>query len=191
MAAPHGQAQQAHQVQTRLLGTGACLLHVLAACLWLLGWPVRSLAPSSLHAQQHGEPAAQHGCMPAAAHQQAAAFRSLADIGNSACRLSLNMLSMLSCSRIHLRLVSQSGWACRGFVQRLKGKQGRFRGNLSGKRVDFSGRTVISPDPNLRVSLGKLSALQTRSSLNPCHRELAESFCSCSMQRVSCTLHRA
>ncbi|XP_015764049.1 PREDICTED: DNA-directed RNA polymerase III subunit RPC1-like [Acropora digitifera] len=39
----------------------------------------------------------------------------------------------------------------RGFVQRLKGKQGRFRGNLSGKRVDYSGRTVISPDPNLRI----------------------------------------
>ena len=38
-----------------------------------------------------------------------------------------------------------------GFVQRLKGKQGRFRGNLSGKRVDFSGRTVISPDPNLHI----------------------------------------
>jgi len=39
----------------------------------------------------------------------------------------------------------------RGFSQRLKGKQGRFRGNLSGKRVDFSGRTVISPDPNMRI----------------------------------------
>ncbi|XP_025836904.1 DNA-directed RNA polymerase III subunit RPC1 [Agrilus planipennis] len=39
----------------------------------------------------------------------------------------------------------------RGLVQRLKGKQGRFRGNLSGKRVDFSGRTVISPDPNLEI----------------------------------------
>ncbi len=39
----------------------------------------------------------------------------------------------------------------RGFVQRLKGKQGRFRGNLSGKRVDFSARTVISPDPNLNI----------------------------------------
>ncbi len=39
----------------------------------------------------------------------------------------------------------------RGIVQRLKGKQGRFRCNLSGKRVDFSGRTVISPDPNLSV----------------------------------------
>ena len=43
------------------------------------------------------------------------------------------------------------GKPLRGFVQRLKGKQGRFRGNLSGKRVDFSGRTVISPDPNLRI----------------------------------------
>lgn len=39
----------------------------------------------------------------------------------------------------------------RGLVQRLKGKHGRFRGNLSGKRVDFSARTVISPDPNLRI----------------------------------------
>eukprot|EP00198_Chlamydomonas_reinhardtii_P014024 XP_001703361.1 predicted protein [Chlamydomonas reinhardtii] len=43
------------------------------------------------------------------------------------------------------------GRPLRGFVQRLKGKQGRFRGNLSGKRVDFSGRTVISPDPNLQI----------------------------------------
>ncbi|KAI9768796.1 MAG: hypothetical protein M1840_004610 [Geoglossum simile] len=43
------------------------------------------------------------------------------------------------------------GKQIRGFCQRLKGKQGRFRGNLSGKRVDFSGRTVISPDPNLGI----------------------------------------
>eukprot|EP00656_Telonema_subtile_P049966 TRINITY_DN6345_c0_g1_i4.p1 TRINITY_DN6345_c0_g1~~TRINITY_DN6345_c0_g1_i4.p1 ORF type:complete len:1476 (-),score=436.33 TRINITY_DN6345_c0_g1_i4:120-4547(-) len=40
----------------------------------------------------------------------------------------------------------------RGLCQRLKGKTGRFRGNLSGKRVDFSGRTVISPDPNIGVN---------------------------------------
>eukprot|EP01134_Creolimax_fragrantissima_P007036 CFRG7036T1 len=39
----------------------------------------------------------------------------------------------------------------RGFAQRLKGKKGRFRGNLSGKRVNFTARTVISPDPNLRI----------------------------------------
>ena len=37
-------------------------------------------------------------------------------------------------------------------TQRLKGKEGRFRGSLSGKRVDFSSRTVISPDPNLTIS---------------------------------------
>ncbi|KAG0494637.1 hypothetical protein HPP92_005631 [Vanilla planifolia] len=40
----------------------------------------------------------------------------------------------------------------RGLIQRLKGKQGRIRGNLSGKRVDFTGRTVISPDPNLKIT---------------------------------------
>jgi DNA-directed RNA polymerase III subunit RPC1 len=39
----------------------------------------------------------------------------------------------------------------RGYCQRLKGKTGRFRGNLSGKRVDFSSRTVISPDPNIGI----------------------------------------
>ena len=39
----------------------------------------------------------------------------------------------------------------RALCQRLKGKHGRFRGNLSGKRVDFTGRTVISPDPNLKI----------------------------------------
>lgn len=39
----------------------------------------------------------------------------------------------------------------KGIVQRLKGKSGRFRCNLSGKRVDFSGRTVISPNPNLSI----------------------------------------
>jgi len=43
------------------------------------------------------------------------------------------------------------GKPIRGFCQRLKGKQGRFRGNLSGKRVDFSSRTVISPDANLSI----------------------------------------
>lgn len=50
-----------------------------------------------------------------------------------------------------LAAASQSMKWIRGICQRLKGKQGRFRGNLSGKRVDFSARTVISPDPNLRI----------------------------------------
>ena len=37
-------------------------------------------------------------------------------------------------------------------LTRLGGKYGRFRSNLSGKRVNFSGRSVISPDPNLKVN---------------------------------------
>lgn len=50
-----------------------------------------------------------------------------------------------------LQQLAEPNKIVRGFCQRLKGKQGRFRGNLSGKRVDFSGRTVISPDPNLSI----------------------------------------
>ena len=46
----------------------------------------------------------------------------------------------------------RSGRALRTLAQRLKGKEGRFRSNLSGKRVDFSARTVISPDPNLNMN---------------------------------------
>lgn len=34
----------------------------------------------------------------------------------------------------------------KSLVVRLKGKEGRFRANLQGKRVDFSARTVITPD---------------------------------------------
>ncbi len=46
----------------------------------------------------------------------------------------------------------RSGRPLKTLSQRLKGKEGRFRGSLSGKRVDFAGRTVISPDPNLDIS---------------------------------------
>lgn len=37
-------------------------------------------------------------------------------------------------------------------AMRLRGKEGRFRGNLSGKRVNFSARTVISPDPLIGIN---------------------------------------
>jgi len=46
----------------------------------------------------------------------------------------------------------RSGRILRTISQRLKGKEGRFRSNLSGKRVDFSARTVISPDPNISIN---------------------------------------
>ncbi len=46
----------------------------------------------------------------------------------------------------------RSGRPLKTLSQRLKGKEGRFRSNLSGKRVNFSARTVISPDPLLSIN---------------------------------------
>ncbi len=46
----------------------------------------------------------------------------------------------------------RSGRPLKTLAQRLKGKEGRFRGSLSGKRVNFSARTVISPDPCLSIN---------------------------------------
>ena len=47
---------------------------------------------------------------------------------------------------------NRSGRTLKPLAQRLKGKEGRFRSNLSGKRVYFCARTVISPDPNLGIN---------------------------------------
>lgn len=45
----------------------------------------------------------------------------------------------------------KGGRPIKAISQRLKGKEGRLRGNLMGKRVDFSSRTVVSPDPSLEL----------------------------------------
>ena len=51
------------------------------------------------------------------------------------------------------KAMQKSGRPLKSIKERLKGKEGRIRGNLMGKRVDFSARTVITPDPNLRYDL--------------------------------------
>ncbi len=43
----------------------------------------------------------------------------------------------------------RSGAPTKSICSRLKGKEGRFRGNVCGKRVNFSARSVITPDPNI------------------------------------------
>ena len=45
----------------------------------------------------------------------------------------------------------RSGRPLKSIRQRLKGKEGRIRSNLMGKRVDFSARSVITPDPNIEL----------------------------------------
>ena len=48
-------------------------------------------------------------------------------------------------------VAQRSGRALKSIKERLVGKQGRVRGNLQGKRVDFSARSVISPDANISI----------------------------------------
>jgi DNA-directed RNA polymerase II subunit RPB1 len=46
----------------------------------------------------------------------------------------------------------RSGRPLKSVQQRLGGKEGRIRYNIQGKRVEFSARSVITPDPNLSVA---------------------------------------
>jgi DNA-directed RNA polymerase subunit A' len=46
----------------------------------------------------------------------------------------------------------RSGQPLETITERIKGKEGRIRHNLAGKRVNFSSRTVISPDPNIGLN---------------------------------------
>ena len=49
-------------------------------------------------------------------------------------------------------VAQRSGRPLKAIKERLNGKSGRVRGNLMGKRVDFSARSVITPDPNLSIN---------------------------------------
>ena len=46
----------------------------------------------------------------------------------------------------------RSGRPLKSFSQRIGSKDGRMRSNLQGKRVEFSARSVITPDPNISVN---------------------------------------
>ena len=46
---------------------------------------------------------------------------------------------------------SDNNRALKSLSDMLKGKQGRFRQNLLGKRVDYSGRSVVVVGPNLQL----------------------------------------
>ena len=50
-----------------------------------------------------------------------------------------------------LQATQRSGRPMKSIKERLNGKTGRVRGNLMGKRVDYSSRSVITPDPNLSI----------------------------------------
>ena len=53
--------------------------------------------------------------------------------------------------KINTSLHRASNRPLKGLKQRLEKKQGRIRGNLMGKRVNFSARTVITADPLIGI----------------------------------------
>ena len=67
----------------------------------------------------------------------------------------------------------RSGRPIKAIRQRLKGKEGRLRSNLMGKRVDFSARSVITPDPN--IDLDQLG-VPMKIALNLTFPEVANTF---------------
>jgi DNA-directed RNA polymerase subunit beta' len=60
-------------------------------------------------------------------------------------------------------VLNSRGLPYKSLSDMLRGKQGRFRQNLLGKRVDYSGRAVIVPGPTLKINqcgLPKTMALE-------------------------------
>lgn len=53
--------------------------------------------------------------------------------------------------KLNSSLIPRSNRPIKSIKQRLETKEGRIRGNLMGKRVDFSARSVITPDPNINI----------------------------------------
>ncbi|MDD3049519.1 MAG: DNA-directed RNA polymerase subunit beta' [Candidatus Cloacimonetes bacterium] len=59
--------------------------------------------------------------------------------------------ALLDNSRKTRPVKGRGGRVLKSLADQLKGKQGRFRQNLLGKRVDYSGRSVITAGPNLKL----------------------------------------
>ncbi len=66
-------------------------------------------------------------------------------------------------TKVHRPISGTNGRPLKSLSDMLRGKQGRFRQNLLGKRVDYSGRSVITVGPELRLhqcGLPKIMALE-------------------------------
>jgi DNA-directed RNA polymerase II subunit RPB1 len=62
-----------------------------------------------------------------------------------------NMIKDPTGSITSSRIVGGNGQALTSLASRLRGKEGRIRGNLEGKRIHYAGRTVIVGDNNINI----------------------------------------
>jgi len=74
------------------------------------------------------------------------------ELAERVARLQYEVYTLMSNAPKMQRVSLHGGGAnMKSIIQRIKGKDGRIRGNLMGKRVDFSARSVVSPGPTLDV----------------------------------------
>ena len=71
---------------------------------------------------------------------------------NEKCMLQEAVDSLIDSSQARSTRRSRTGKTLKSLSDMLRGKQGRFRQNLLGKRVDYSGRSVIIVGPELKLN---------------------------------------
>ncbi|MCK4321268.1 DNA-directed RNA polymerase subunit beta', partial [candidate division WOR-3 bacterium] len=75
--------------------------------------------------------------------------------------------AILDNSRINRPIKGRGNRPLKSITDSLKGKKGRFRRNLLGKRVDYSGRSVITVDPTLKLHECGLPKIMARELFKP------------------------
>ena len=71
---------------------------------------------------------------------------------NNFINLQYHEATYMNSEQSNLPQATQKGKVIKSLASRLKSKEGRIRGNLMGKRVNFSARTVITPDPTIDIN---------------------------------------
>ena len=66
-------------------------------------------------------------------------------------QLQYNVSTYMDNTKQDIPAIGRSGKTYISFKQKLDGKKGRIRGNLMGKRVNYSARSVIGGDPNISI----------------------------------------
>lgn len=84
--------------------------------------------------------------------EYSSAFVTSSFVYNELSMLQHSIDSLIENGRRGKALLNKKRFPLKSLAQILKGKEGRFRMNLLGKRVDLSGRTVISVGPRLKLT---------------------------------------
>ena len=66
--------------------------------------------------------------------------------------LQMNVATLMKNNLSYAKALKKNGEPIKSLFDRLIGKEGRIRQHLMGKRVNFSARSVISPDPNIELN---------------------------------------